>query len=230
MVAALLALLLFLGIAGAPAPATPPATVDEAVASPWSSLPPAPPDADAIRAYRDSGRWEYDLARQVSRAMQSLTTALADRRPDRPAIVLDVDDTALSSYACLDRVEFVRERGGCGSRSDLPAIAPTRTLAHFAQSRGVEVHFITGRRERLRSATVANLRRAGYSGRWRLHMRPDAQRAARRDGWKARTRRALVRGGRTILVNVGDQRSDLDGGWARRAFKLPNPMYVILTA
>jgi HAD superfamily, subfamily IIIB (Acid phosphatase) len=31
----------------------------------------------------------------------------------------------------------------------------------------------------------------------------------------------------TILVNVGDRDSDLAGGHARRAFKLPNPMYYI---
>ncbi len=236
MGAALLAFLLFLLTAGAAAPTAPPAdpppTAGEAGAGGWtaSGLPPAPPDADAIRAYRDSGRWDWDLARQVSRAMQSLATQLAERRPARPAIVLDVDDTALSAYACLDRVEFERDRVSCGSRTDLPAIEPTRTLAHFAQARGVAVHFITGRRERVRESTVENLRRAGYGGRWRLHMRPDRQPAARRDGWKARTRRALTRDGRTILLNVGDQRSDLDGGWARRTYKLPNPMYVIPTA
>ena len=33
--------------------------------------------------------------------------------------------------------------------------------------------------------------------------------------------------GFTILVNVGDQDSDLAGGHARKAFKLPNPMYFI---
>ena len=33
--------------------------------------------------------------------------------------------------------------------------------------------------------------------------------------------------GFTILANVGDQDSDLEGGHAKRAFKLPNPMYYI---
>ena len=61
-------------------------------------------------------------------------------------------------------------------------------------------------------------------------LRPDDQPASRRDGWKARTRRAIERRGYRIVVNVGDQRSDLDGGHALRRFKLPNPMYVIETA
>ena len=32
------------------------------------------------------------------------------------------------------------------------------------------------------------------------------------------------------MVNIGDHDSDLDGGAAKRAFKLPNPMYYIPNA
>jgi acid phosphatase len=31
----------------------------------------------------------------------------------------------------------------------------------------------------------------------------------------------------TIIANIGDQQSDLDGGHADRPFKLPNPFYYI---
>ena len=31
----------------------------------------------------------------------------------------------------------------------------------------------------------------------------------------------------TIIASVGDQWSDLDGGYAERVFKLPNPFYFI---
>jgi len=31
--------------------------------------------------------------------------------------------------------------------------------------------------------------------------------------------------GYAIVVNIGDQMSDLDGGFAERTFKLPNPFY-----
>ena len=34
-------------------------------------------------------------------------------------------------------------------------------------------------------------------------------------------------GWHTIIANVGDQWSDLDGGFAERVFKLPNPVYFI---
>ena len=183
---------------------------------------PAPP-AEII-AYHDSGEWQADTTRQVRRARRVLTRHLDDRRP---AIVLDIDDTSLSNYDCLKAVDFDRAAADC---ADLPAIPPTLRLYRYARAHDVRVFFITGRRERAREDTVDNLKAEGYT-RWKgLRMRPDDQPASRRDGWKARTRRAIERRGYRIVVNLGDQRSDLDGGHALRRFKLPNPMYVIETA
>jgi acid phosphatase len=35
------------------------------------------------------------------------------------------------------------------------------------------------------------------------------------------------RAGRTIIANIGDQMSDLNGGYAERTFKLADPFYLI---
>jgi acid phosphatase len=94
----------------------------------------------------------------------------------------------------------------------------------------VRVFFITGRRTSIRTTTIANLHRAGYNGRLRVKLRPVHEAPGAHDGWKARTRARIERRGYRIVANVGDQRSDLDGGHALRRFKLPNPMYVIPTA
>ncbi len=193
-----------------------------------ASEPAAPASPEAIEAYRSSGEWDADLTAQIERAK----SYLGERIDDRAAIVLDVDDTSLSNYDCLRRANFDRARAGeaCVMSADLPAIPQTLDLFRFARSRGVEVFFISGRRDRQRAATVANLRTEGYRGTWRLYLRPDRQPRSQRDGWKARVRRALVRRGHRIVVNVGDQRSDLTGGSALKTFKLPNPMYVIPVA
>ena len=45
--------------------------------------------------------------------------------------------------------------------------------------------------------------------------------------YKSRERARIERRGYTIVANVGDQDSDLAGGHAERAFKLPNPFYFI---
>jgi acid phosphatase len=195
-------------------------------ASAGAEEPEAPASPAEIREYRESGEWGRDLRAQIAAARAFLDERVDDGL-DGAALVLDVDDTSLSNYRCLRRTDF-EERGRCGSqRRDLPAIRATRSLFLHARSRDVAVFFITGRRESARRNTIANLRARGYAGTWRLRMRPNAQPDSRRDGWKARTRRRIERRGYTIVANVGDQLSDLDGGHALRTFKLPNPMYSI---
>jgi HAD superfamily, subfamily IIIB (Acid phosphatase) len=39
-------------------------------------------------------------------------------------------------------------------------------------------------------------------------------------------RRKLTAEGYIIIANIGDQDSDLTGGYAERIFKLPNPFYL----
>jgi acid phosphatase len=187
--------------------------------------PKAPASPDEIVAYHDSGEWRADTTHVVRQARHVLARHVGDAHP---AIVLDVDDTSLSNYACFKAVNFKHGAADCGA--GLPAITQTRGLYRYARRHGVSVFFITGRREKARATTLTNLRRVGYGGTIRLKMRPNRERPGTHDGWKARTRGRIERRGYRIVVNLGDQRSDLDGGHALRGFKLPNPMYVIPTA
>jgi predicted secreted acid phosphatase len=208
-------LLLLITVCLAPAFAGATATADE---------PKAPASPGEIREYRESGEWVADTRRTVRRARRVLRRHLDD---PRPAIVLDVDDTALSTYACMKAAGFDRAEAECGAERTLPAIPQIRDLYRLARRHDVAVFFVTGRSTHARESTADNLRRAGYRS-WRgLRLRPEDQPLSRKDGWKGRVRRAIERRGYRIVVNIGDQRSDLDGGHALRSFKLPNPMYVI---
>jgi predicted secreted acid phosphatase len=193
----------------------------------FAGEPKAPASPAEIVAYRESGQWDADITRVIRKGRKQVRRHLAD---EQPAIVLDVDDTSLSSYACLKAVRFARSRSDCASQGDMPAVRQTRALYRYARAHHVTVFFITGRRAEIRRTTIDNLHRAGYRGALHVKLRPDVEPAGTHDGWKARTRARIERGGYTIVANVGDQRSDLDGGAALRAFKLPNPMYVIPTA
>jgi hypothetical protein len=199
-----------------------------------------------IRAYHDSGAYDSDLDRVASHARRSLRNQLRRLRespgPGRysecnragsrcreiePAIVLDIDETSLSNYAGLEETDFGSAGlvPGAVNGGD-PAIAPTLDLYRFARERGVEAFFITGRPEGLESVAETNLREAGYDQGHTLITKPpsDLHTIEYKSGERARIESEL---GFTILVNVGDQDSDLAGGHARRAFKLPNPMYFI---
>jgi acid phosphatase len=107
------------------------------------------------------------------------------------------------------------------------AIAPTLALARAAKVHGVAVFFITGRHEVERLVTEANLKTVGYE--WdRVYMRPDGTSTESAADYKKLVRAQIEeKDGYTIIVNIGDQPSDLAGGHAERGFLLPNPFYRI---
>ena len=87
------------------------------------------------------------------------------------------------------------------------------------------VFFVTGRPSAIQLITETNLRSAGYDKSWNgIFFKPGGDGA---EAFKSSTRAQLERKGYDIVVDLGDQESDLDGGHADRAFKLPNPFYFI---
>jgi acid phosphatase len=217
----------------------PSATPDTAPATRLSQPPNVGDAKRAATAYHESGAYARDLAAVAAEA----GAWLARRAPQlsRPALVLDIDDTALTNWGVIRADDFGRIIGGpcvalpegpCGWAAwDLlgraPAIEPTLGVFRQARALGVAVFFITGRPESQREATARNLRAAGYEGYAALHMVPEGARFASAADFKAPVRAAIERAGYTIIANMGDQPSDLAGGHAERTFLLPNPFYRI---
>jgi len=182
--------------------------------------------AAGVISYKDSGRWDREIARQDARAKAYLAHRVEGvRRPSKLALVLDIDDTSLSTYACQKPMFTGARLARCVLGAKLPAIRPTLALYRFARAKGVQVVFITGRPAVIRKLTVANLKAAGYTGRYTLVLKPDSYKRPTLVPFKSGERRALERRGLDVVANVGDQRSDLAGGYADRSYKLPNPMY-----
>jgi HAD superfamily, subfamily IIIB (Acid phosphatase) len=213
------------------APAAPPAVL---------SQPPNVGDAKtAATTYHDSGAYARDLA--------AVTAILGDwlelRAPQvsRPALVLDIDDTALTNWEVIKADDFGRvingqcialPEGPCGWAAwDMlgraPVIAPTLRVFQQARALNVAVFFITGRPEAQRSATERNLHTVGYGGYTKVYMVPDGVHYASAAAFKAPLRAEIEAAGYTIIANIGDQPSDLEGGHAERTFLLPNPFYRI---
>jgi acid phosphatase len=96
-----------------------------------------------------------------------------------------------------------------------------------AKDRGAAIFFITGRNETQREATEQNLAAVGYTGYTRLIMEPAGAHYVSAADFKAPQRQAIEQEGYTIVANMGDQPSDLEGGFAERTFLLPNPFYRI---
>jgi predicted secreted acid phosphatase len=183
---------------------------------------------EQIRSYHRSGKWARDVAQVFRSARRSLRRQLEARRIRRPAIVLDIDETSLSNYSCLNEANF--ELSGlavCVGTSRSVAIRPARTMVREARRRNVAVFFVTAAPENLVMLRRQNLREAGFRGTFTIIGRPTTDTNTETVvPFKSGARRSIERRGYRILVNVGDQRSDLAGGHARRTFKLPNRIYV----
>ncbi|HUD84856.1 MAG TPA: HAD family acid phosphatase [Xanthobacteraceae bacterium] len=164
----------------------------------------------------------------------------------KPALVLDIDETSLSNWPEILANDFAYIRNGpcrlpqgpCGvlawdRMSRAKAIVPTLDLFKVAISIGVAVFFITGRHDMERAATARNLHIAGYvdkfgrNGWSGLMMEPNGAQFASAADFKAPERAKIEAMGYWIIENMGDQPSDLAGGYAERTFKLPNPFYRI---
>jgi len=190
-------------------------------------------------AYHDSGAYGRDLA-TVDDEVGDWLTAQAPHTT-RPALVLDIDETALSNWDEMKANGFGYIPGGpcsllphgpCGFEAwerleQAPALAPTLRLYKLARTLGIAVFFITGRHDELTTATAITLQRAGYEGWAGLVLEPAGSRYVHAADFKAPARAAIEAHGYTILATVGDQRSDLTGGHAVRGFLLPNPFYLI---
>ena len=190
-----------------------------------------------VNAYVDSGGYEADIAAVADQARAYLESRVRDG--GKLAIVLDVDETALSNLPSLRANDYGfiipgpcdLPSGPCGlgawiRMAQADAIKPVLALARLARERGVAVFFLTGRPERARAPTERNLRTAGYE--WTaLILKPDALTTKSAAEFKAPERKKLVDQGYTIIVNIGDQMSDLEGGFAERTYKLPNPFYFV---
>jgi predicted secreted acid phosphatase len=189
--------------------------------------PKAPASPAQIRAYHDSGEWKSDTTKQVKKAKAYVKGWLGSHtkpRAKKPAIVLDIDDTSLSLYKCAEARDF-EDASLCAVQSDLPAIPQVRSLYKYARAQKVAVFFITGRPEPLRDLSAKNLKAAGYTGKLNLTLKPTSYKDESVIPYKAGARKKIERRGYRILANLGDQRSDLKGGYSLRSYKLPNPMY-----
>ena len=127
--------------------------------------------------------------------------------------VCDSDDKALAAWL---------------KKSEDKAL-PALELYKQARQLGYRTYFITGRPEgeELRTATVKNLKLQGYEGYEKLYMLPDGYKEDSVIPYKSGRRQEIEKAGSKIVLNIGDQWSDLKGGFAEKTFKLPNPFYFI---
>ena len=188
------------------------------------------------------------VARQTAQLRQIHDRAV--RKGEKPAIVLDADDTTLWTYdmevADMHFVFDPTEQDVWVQDQRFPATPSMVGLVNTASAMGFTVFGLTGRNDDQKAATVANLTKVGYQGfssddfftKWTgvgASQQPSyitcATASCTTVEYKAQTRKHIEQDlGYDIALNIGDQWSDLQGGYADRNLKLPNPTYYLPSA
>jgi predicted secreted acid phosphatase len=186
---------------------------------------------EEIYAYVDSGRYNADLTAVSAEAIAWIGQRAAQAKPgEKLALVFDIDETALSNLSHIRHLDFGYEPHDWEDwigQAACPPIEPVREIHRAALGRGVAVFFVTARREGGRAATEKNLHAAGYDGYTALYCAPDGFDGTSAEAFKTDLRKKIAGNGYTIIANIGDQMSDLNGGYAERTFKLADPFYLI---
>ena len=123
-----------------------------------------------------------------------------------------------------------------------PATPSMVALTKAVDAAGCTLVGLTGRNHDQKAATLGNLAKVGYSGftaenyytKWTGaagSTQPDyvtcgAAKCTTIE-YKSQTRKHVARQGHRIVANLGDQFSDLIGGYGERQVKLPNPTYYL---
>jgi acid phosphatase len=189
--------------------------------------------ADYADCVGSGGCYWADVDAQARRAEAAFDAVVAKKKVgEKLAMVLDIDETALSNYCEMKREDY----GFISTPFNEWAVSPAADMAlpgtlrlfNRARAAGVEVFFITGRPGQQTAATAKNLEAAGYKGWKGLALREGAEKTMSTVEYKSAERKKIVDAGFRIVMSVGDQWSDLDGeSRAEISVKLPNPFYYL---
>ncbi len=181
-----------------------------------------------VAAYVNSGNYQVDLADAAAPA-KAWITQRSHSGTSKSAVVFDIDETTLSNLGHMKQADWGYQSDSWSKwvmTGKATALTPVREIYQTAKANHVTVFFITGRRESEKAATARNLRQQGMGEYQAIYVRSDASKTPV-GLFKTSVRKRITEQGYTIIANIGDQQSDLDGGYAERTFKLPNPFYLI---
>ena len=191
---------------------------------------------------------------EINKILNDQSAYLAQAKTvTNPAIVLDTDDTTLWTYDMEDGAmhfnfdptlqnQWVQDQ-------KFPAVPGMADFVDKAAKLGFTIFGVTGRNDDQKTATLANLTKVGYGTSFaadKFYTKWTGVGASQQPSYitcattkcttveyKAGTRKYIesaAGGAYNIVLNIGDQWSDLMGGYADKTLKLPNPTYYLPSA
>lgn len=184
---------------------------------------------EKLKSYYLSGQYFREMQRKLDDAKDYMDRQLQTERANHLAMILDIDETALSNYHDLERLGFTQNKQALTAAFMLggaTAISPVLELYQYAIQNGVHVFFISERPQtpEIIAMTVKNLKQAGFTQWQDLLLKPLDSKQSDQE-FKMASRRHIALQDYDIIMNIGDQESDLKGGYAEIKVKIPNPFY-----
>lgn len=181
----------------------------------------------AVKQYYLSGKYDFELTEIIQDALPKVKQFL---KVQNRAFVFDIDETALSNfqYEIENDFGYIPELWRKWVTSEkAPAIQQVRQFYDSLVAWGFKIIFITGRSDSQYQATINNLRKVGYSTFDTVICRSKFEADLSAQEYKANKRKVLTENGYFIVGSIGDQWSDLLGGFTILQIKIPNYMYLV---
>ena len=182
--------------------------------------------------YYESGQHDQVVSVIVNSAKKKLEDLCQKYKNElNLAIVLDIDDTALNNYHALKSHGFPATHEvwhDILERSDIPAFLPMLVFYQYCLQKGLHVFFVTARLPKCEASTIKALDNAQYCTYSGLYLLPEGTEAYHEEAFKnfkENARKDIESKGFRILMCIGDQQSDLEGGHTESIVKLPNYLY-----
>lgn len=184
---------------------------------------------DAVIAYYESQNHESAVAEILKPAYQ-LIKNYSDTTTEY-AIVFDVDETSLNHYQDLKNAGFPQDDlvwDDIVKMTDCQPIEATLNFYKKCVELGYKVFFVSARYWHSLAATKQALKNARYTKFEDVFVFPANIQEYKADEFKnfKSERRAFVESlGFKVLLSIGDQPSDLIGGFTKYTYELPNYLY-----
>lgn len=177
--------------------------------------------------YLYHGGWTRDQEKVAQEAEDYLMHSVNNdsNNNQKLAIVTNLDETLLEYPYLLDYEPNMTLIKKHQMQGDFKAIKPAIELLNLAKKNHVSLFIITGRSPDEKAVTIKNLTEQGITGWTGIYFKPKAIKNVAQ--FKQSMRKMITDKGYKIIVNLGDQYSDLCGGYTEMNFKLPNPFYYV---
>ncbi|KAH7438072.1 hypothetical protein KP509_05G103800 [Ceratopteris richardii] len=184
--------------------------------------------------YLHGGQYLKDIEVSVDLAQSYLRT-LQLQHDQKNAVILDIDETALSSV--LHSENIIRRNKGSTNRdwntwlndTMITPIVPVLALYQELLAANWTIIFISERAENKFDLTVKSLQKYGYENWTSLILRSSDDSGDTVQSYKLSKRKEIENQGYQIMAVLGDQWSDIaEPAPFTKTFKLPNPFYRVI--